>query len=229
MGDDYGKALDRLEDERMEYKITQGNMGKMLKMTQSHYYKAANGMKRFGFYELQAMCDSELDVYHIFTGKRSRRKDYFDVLFWEAHYEALLACLRYIHMVAGVNKKAGPDAGEWERIFEDTHYVEYALYIVAKEQNIFRSVRTYKGIKQMDMADELAMDVKKLRALESNHILPDSELIFNMYSIYGVSPALFLKDAKCLKNEICYLVDSVGESVRQNLLICVNDTLEKFL
>ena len=204
-------------------------MGKMLKMTQSHYYKAANGEKRFGYYELQAMCNSELDVYHIFTGKRSSRKDYFDASFWEADYEQLLVCLKIIHMVAGANKRGGAEAKEWERIFKDTHYIEYALYIIAEEQNVFKAVRTYKGIKQMEMADELAMDVKKLRALESNHILPDSELIFKMYSIYSVSPALFLKDAKCLKNEICYLVDSVGENVRQNLLTCVKDTLEKFL
>lgn len=229
MGEDYGKALNRLEDERLEYKITQGKMGKMLKMTQSHYYKAANGEKRFGYYELQAMCNSELDVYHIFTGKRSSRKDYFDASFWEADYEQLLVCLKIIHMVAGANKRGGAEAKEWERIFKDTHYIEYALYIIAEEQNVFKAVRTYKGIKQMEMADELAMDVKKLRALESNHILPDSELIFKMYSIYSVSPALFLKDAKCLKNEICYLVDSVGENVRQNLLTCVKDTLEKFL
>ena len=229
MGEEYGKALNRLEDERLEYKITQGKMGKMLKMTQSHYYKAANGEKRFGYYELQAMCNSELDVYHIFTGKRSSRKDYFDASFWEADYEQLLVCLKIIHMVAGANKRGGAEAKEWERIFKDTHYIEYALYIIAEEQNVFKAVRTYKGIKQMEMADELAMDVKKLRALESNHILPDSELIFKMYSIYSVSPALFLKDAKCLKNEICYLVDSVGENVRQNLLTCVKDTLEKFL
>ena len=229
MGEDYGKALNRLEDERLEYKITQGKMGKMLKMTQSHYYKAANGEKRFGYYELQAMCNSELDVYHIFTGKRSSRKDYFDASFWEADYEQLLVCLKIIHMVAGANKRGGAEAKEWERIFKDTHYIEYALYIIAEEQNVFKAVRTYKGIKQMEMADELAMDVKKLRALESNHILPDSELIFKMYNIYSVSPALFLKDAKCLKNEICYLVDSVGENVRQNLLTCVKDTLEKFL
>lgn len=229
MGEEYGKALNRLEDERLEYKITQGKMGKMLKMTQSHYYKAANGEKRFGYYELQAMCNSELDVYHIFTGKRSSRKDYFDASFWEADYEQLLVCLKIIHMVAGANKRGGAEAKEWERIFKDTHYIEYALYIIAEEQNVFKAVRTYKGIKQMEMADELAMDVKKLRALESNHILPDSELIFKMYNIYSVSPALFLKDAKCLKNEICYLVDSVGENVRQNLLTCVKDTLEKFL
>ena len=229
MGEDYGKALNRLEDERLEYKITQGKMGKMLKMTQSHYYKAANGEKRFGYYELQAMCNSELDVYHIFTGKRSRRKDYFDALFWEADYEQLLVCLKIIHMVAGANKRAGADAKEWERIFKDTHYIEYALYIIAEEQNVFKAVRTYKGIKQMDMAEALAMDVKKLRALESNHILPDSELIFKMYGSYGVSPALFLKDAKCLQNEICFLTDSVGEKVQQKLIDCVKFALSNSL
>ena len=142
MGEEYGKALNRLEDERLEYKITQGKMGKMLKMTQSHYYKAANGEKRFGYYELQAMCNSELDVYHIFTGKRSSRKDYFDASFWEADYEQLLVCLKIIHMVAGANKRGGAEAKEWERIFKDTHYIEYALYIIAEEQNVFKAVRT---------------------------------------------------------------------------------------
>lgn len=226
MDEEYGRVLSRLKAERSRYKITQGEMSKTLKMTQSHYNKAESGKKRFGYYEVQGMCSSDVDIYHIFTGRCSRRKDYFENQFFESDFECMVICLKAINMVAGVKKRSGPDSTEWERIYQDTQYIEYAEYSIAEVKNIFKATRTYIGKTQIDMAFDIGVDVKKLRALECDETLPDSELIYRMYKLYRISPSIFLRDKKCLGNEICYLVDSADGDVRRKLIFYINLILE---
>ena len=201
-------------------------MSKKLKMTQSHYNKAESGKKRFGYYEVQEMCSSDVDIYHVFTGRCSSRKDYFGTQFFESDFERMLICLKAINMVAGVKKRSGPDSTEWDRIYQDTQYIEYAEYSTAQVKNIFRATRIHIGKTQMDMASDIGVDVKKLRALESDETLSDSELIYKMYKSYRISPSIFLKDKKCLGNEICYLVDRADDDVRRILIFYVNLILE---
>lgn len=227
MDEDYGKALERLKMARLHYKITQGDMGRMLKMSQSHYYKAESGDKRFGYYELRAMCSSDFDVYHIFTGKQSSGEVYFCVLFYEADYTQLLTCMRVINVLAGIKQQNGAEVQAWKRIYDDTRYIEHVVSSNAEVKNIFKITRIYHGKTQVDMASEIGVDVKKLRALESDESLPDSELIFKMYKIYGISPAILLQDKKCIRNELCCLIDSAEGNIRGTLIACINFILEK--
>ena len=44
------------------------------------------------------------------------------------------------------------------------------------------------------MADKIGVDVKKLRELEKDRCLPDSEILWKTYHEFGISPMYILKD-----------------------------------
>ena len=68
------------------------------------------------------------------------------------------------------------------------------------------------------MAGILGVDIKKLRDLENERCLPDSELVWRLYDLFSVSPAFVLEDNKCLNNQINYLLERMeplaGSGVR---------------
>ena len=68
------------------------------------------------------------------------------------------------------------------------------------------------------MAAQLGVDRKKLRDLENNRSLPDSELIWRMYQLYRVSPAIILKDRNCLINEICFILEGLALEIQDKIL-----------
>ena len=67
MSKDYADVLERLKEERERHKISQEEMGQLMRMTQSHYSKAELGKKRFSYYEMMYLCDSALDLYYIYS------------------------------------------------------------------------------------------------------------------------------------------------------------------
>ena len=46
------------------------------------------------------------------------------------------------------------------------------------------------------MADKIGVDVKKLRELEKDRCLPDSEILWKTYHEFGISPMYILKDTE---------------------------------
>ena len=67
MKETYQDFLDRLKEERLRLGLSQDEMGRLLRMTQSHYSKAEHGAKRFTYYETQCICDTDVDVYQTYT------------------------------------------------------------------------------------------------------------------------------------------------------------------
>lgn len=59
----YQDFLDKLKEERISRKWTQLQMGQKLRMTQSHYSKAEMGSRRFTYYEMKCLCETDLDIY----------------------------------------------------------------------------------------------------------------------------------------------------------------------
>jgi len=215
----YEHMLHRLEEERIKSLITQSEISRKLGMLQSHYCKAENGHNFFGFNELCKMCNMSLNVYYIFTG-RYCDKDY-DYLLSAATFDKLLLCLKYINMIAQQNK----DNIYWAKIYSHTRYIEFAERTVGAEKNIFKATRINLGKKQIEMAKKLGVDVKKLRALEVNDLLPNSELIFEMYKLFGISPSLFLRNKKCLQDEISCLIDMGDKEIRKKIISIIEFTL----
>ena len=225
MREEYKILLKQVKGEREKHQMDQSAMGQLLGMGQSLYSRAEGGYKCFDYNELCKMCTSGLDVYYIFTGRRS--SDNWHDLFTEADFERLLACLKMICTVAIAERNTSTFTAEWEQIYRDTQYIEYADYTFAGEKNIFRSVRAYEGKSQIQMTDIIGVDVKKLRLLENGKVLADSKFIHQIYQAYGISPGLFLQDRQCLQSEISFLLDGAGDEVRQKIISLVKFILEK--
>lgn len=220
MDTNYKYLLQRLEKERTSHGITQTEISRILKMSQSHYCKVENGQKFLGYNELSKMCTSDIDVYYIFTGRHNTNN--YDHLLSVPTFDELLVCLNYINMIAQQNK----DNKYWSEIYYYTRYIEFSEWTIGAEKNIFKATRVHLGKKQSEMANTLGVDVKKLRSLEINDLPPNSDIIFEMYKSFGVSPSLFLRDKRCLQSEISCLIDSGDEEIKQRILSIIEFTLE---
>ena len=67
------------------------------------------------------------------------------------------------------------------------------------------------GSRQKQMAEKLGVDIKKFRDLEKDRCLPDSEIIWKLYNVYHMSPAVVLKDKNSVVNEISSLLETIEE------------------
>lgn len=156
-----------------------------------------------------------------FTGKESTCIEKHDTLLQKADIRQLNCCLQVIYLCADANRKQGGFGEPWKKIYDALAY----RYVEAEECNIFKRVRNYSGLTQIKMAEMLGMDVKKLRALESDKLFADSEIIYNMYDKFGISPSAFLKNEKCVRDEIHSLVCSDSGEIGNRVLLLIEAIL----
>ena len=206
----YEKVLERLQEERLVHKLSQGDLSRQLKITQGHYSKAEHAIKRFTYYEVKCLADSELDLYYIYTGRRVVHKH--EELLKNCGYKELLC---YLHVLLSLECCR---YGEQKREAEAQKYSKLCRlkYITGAEDGqdtIFMLVRRYEKKTQFEMADSLGMDIKKYRSVEKGTCLPDSELLFKVFSLFDISPAYFLRDTKGLACEIEFYLDKVDPKI----------------
>ena len=175
-------------------------------MNQSNYSKVERGLRRLSFGELQYLCKTEVDVHYVFTARRSNAQ-YIDC-FRGYRYEELISALGILyHSVRKIMGTNNRENGQ-ESLLDLLHYVP----LIANEQkneNIFYALRQSLDLSQIAMSDKLGLDVKKLRDLEKGKLLPDNELLWVLYDLYYIPPAVVLKDPKGLANELSVLLASL--------------------
>lgn len=90
----YHKFHERLKEERLQMGLSQLEISQCLRMSQSHYSKAELGKRRLSYYEIQCLCETEANVYYIFTGEKCKieLKDFF----LECTFEELECCLEIL-------------------------------------------------------------------------------------------------------------------------------------
>ncbi len=200
----YERALQRLRDERVRMSVTQEQMSRYIHISQSYYSKVERGERLLAYYELKSMCEHGIDVHFIFTGQRcgGKYKDFFGRL----SYTELLGCLRILS--AAVKYLYQNDTAEqWEPIYRQVAYLNCMEDQQRAEANVFYGLRKRLDCSQKKMAGQLGVDVKKLRALENSKTFPDSEIVYKLYDMYCIPPAVVLKDAEGLANVISCLLE----------------------
>lgn len=215
MSTDYTAVLQRLREERIEHGMSQKELGGLLRITQGHYSKAEHAVKRFTYYEVKALADTELDLYYIYTGRRVGGK-----------YSRLFECCSYRELICYLNMTASLFVCMYEEqkldlgqdFYRQLSCVKYITGVEDRHSGtIFTPVRQMEKKTQCGIAEQLGMDVKKYRELERGSILPDSELIWKLYALYRVPPALVLKDAKGVGSQIEYFLEKV-QSGRNDII-----------
>lgn len=204
MGMDYIDVIQRLKEERMAHGMSQGELGSRLRITQGHYSKIERAAKRLTYYEVEALLETELDMYYIYTGNRMSGK--YKELFEHCSYGQLLC---YLNMTASLfacvyeEQKLDLNQDFYKRL----RCIRYITGAEGSNETVFYLIRQLEGETQFFTSERLGMDVKKFRDLERGFILPDSELIWKLFDLYKVPPAYVMKDAKGLICEIEYILD----------------------
>lgn len=201
----YNDALDRLKEERYRLSLSQKDMGRRVRINQSNYSKVELGLRRLSYYELKYLCESEVDVHYVFTNRRCSSQ-YYD-FFAQCSYSELSCYLSIIYSIVVLRNKKEP-ARIWETILEQIKYVPF-VEDNQSSSNIFLALRRAMNYQQQKMAETLGVDVKKLRELENGRCLPDSELLWRLYVLFYIPPAVVLKDRKGMASEISFLLDKM--------------------
>lgn len=216
MSIEYQRFCERLKEERMRISLSQMEISRLLRMTQSHYSKAELGKRRLSYYEIQCLCETKVDVYYVFTGERCRQKEN-DSFFEECTVEELksyleLLCVLYMCLIKTNILTVSSD--EHKKV----ENMRYALMPYEKGKTIFYKLRRTLNYNQKKMAELMKVDVKKLRGMESGKILPDSEIMCQMLDVFSVPYALLMNDKNGLICEINCLLALIQESKRKDIL-----------
>ena len=216
MSIEYQKFCERLKEERVRISLSQMEISRLLRMTQSHYSKAELGKRRLSYYEIQCLCETNVDVYYVFTGERWKQIGN-DSFFLERTLEELksyleIVCILYMSLFK-VNILT---------LSRDNHkkieHIQYALMPCKKGKTIFYKLRRALNYNQKKMAELIKVDVKKLRSMESGKILHDSEIMCQMMEVFSIPYALLLNDKKSFICEINSLLELMEESKRKDVL-----------
>lgn len=206
----YEDVLDRLKEERHRLLLSQKEMGRLVRMNQSNFSKVELGLRRLNYYELKYLCDSEVDVHYIYTGRRSSGQ-YAD-FFSQCSYVELICFLSIVYSVVLLRYR-DERAEKWKNILEKIKYVPL-IEENPNASNIFLVIRRSANCQQLKMAEILGVDVKKLRDLENGRTLPDSELLCRLYELYRIPPAAILKDKRGMESEISIFLDMLDTADR---------------
>lgn len=203
----YSEVLNRLIEERKRLGLSQNEIAHHVYITQSNYSKVEKGLHRLSFEELKYLSKTDIDIIYIFTGYRCNGK--YIEHFQQYLYMELCCYLTIIYSFA-VLQDFRTNTEQWKEIVKRLKYVPL-VFSSGKSSNIFLMVRYITGIQQKLMAEKLGVDVKKYRELEKNRCLPDSEIIWKLFHLFQISPAVVLKDKKILINELSSLLESIEE------------------
>lgn len=213
MNDSYFSMLQRLKEERERRNLTQQQLSRYMKIQQSHFSKAETGQRRFSYPELEGLCATAIDIFYVFTGIRLKDGQEFLTLA-EPCLAEVICLLDITYILADTAWSADRSKTSYEQIRQQLEYINYGN----GNNSIFHYIRNKRGCTQQKMADLLGMDIKKLRELEKGRLQPDSELIWKIYHLFRVSPALILKDPKGLLHELNYVLGLLEEDDREIML-----------
>ena len=206
----YQDVLRRLKQERLRNQWSQMRMGQCMRMSQSHYSKAELGFRRLTYYELQFLCDSEIDVHFVFTGNKRENSDYG--FFQSCDYTELICILKILYFTFEYFYRNKSVYGD--QAYKRAEYMKYVVFSRDFNRNMLHDIRKVEDCTQFKMAEILEVDIKKLRDLENGNRRPDSELLFRIYRAFHVPPAVLLKDRDGIASEISCLLDLMSEKQR---------------
>lgn len=214
--DTYEDFVRRMGEERRRLGWTQEEFARKLQITQSHYSKLELWKGRLSYYEMKRLCESEVDSFFIFTGFRTDEIRHLPGEFFaDYEYEKLVDCLELVCVLLRQEREQELLIREGKRLLT---YSTYALLQGEKGKNVFRRYRRLREDNQNEIAKELGVDVKKLRDLENEKQLPDSELVWKMSNRFQIPYALILKDRKGIIGEIYHLLQLADEKQQQRIV-----------
>lgn len=205
MDNGYEEVLERLKEERIRLGWSQTQISEMLEIEQSHYSKVERGVARLTYYEVQRLYEIDVDADYVFMGIRQNQK-FADAL--KEKDDLQLSILLEILYTWVEYRKINPNL--------NAHNMRLIRLTCSENKTLLFSLRRGLDKNQLEMADLLGVDVKKLRALENGGTLPDSEIIWKLYKDFGILPAIVVNSREGIISEISSLIGMLkaGETER---------------
>lgn len=215
MGKNYADVLERLKEERNQRKWSQNDMSRHVHMSQGNYSKIEMGKRRLSYEELKYLCGSGVNVHYVFTGQKGDLQ--IDEFLRQYNYSELVCLLDLILSLITyyfVREKLQM----WKEMYYELKYLRMITVNGKSDSNLFFLIRRASNYQQWKMAELLGVDIKKLRDLENERCLPDSELIWRIYNHFNIPPALVLDDYECLICQISCLLKQLDIDGRKQVL-----------
>ena len=211
----YQNVLERLKEERLKNNWSQEQISQRLKMSQSHYSKVELGKRRFTYYEVQYLYDLEVDAHYIFTGQKSNVR--CEALFSPCDYRELNF---YLHVLAYMSEYLClvRKSEEWKALYRELEYIRYVTAPDRADDNTLFLLRRLLNYNQQTMAEKLGVDIKKVRAMENGESLPDSEILWNLYQLFRIPPAVFTKNQRGMASAVSCLMDILPKKEKEHAL-----------
>ena len=204
----YNEVLERLIEERKRLGLSQQERASLVHITQSNYSKVEKGLHRLSYEELKYLSKANIDIFYIFTGYRCSGK--YVEYFQQCTYVELCCYLGITYSLMVLND-CRSNTEQWKEVVKRVKYVPL-ISDYKRSSNIFLVMRHMTGSRQKPMAEKLGVDIKKFRELEKDRCLPDSEIIWKLYNLFRISPAVVLKDKNTMLNEISSLLETTEEN-----------------
>lgn len=211
----YQNLLERLKEERLAKKWSQDQISQKLQMSQSHYSKVELGNRRFTYYEVQDLYELELDAHYIFTGQRSAIAE--DAFFSHCDYRELHFYLHVLAYMAEYFYMVGRSE-DWKAVYRELEYIKYVTAPDNTDDNTLFLLRRMLNYSQQTMAEKLGVDIKKVRAMENGESLPDSEILWRLYQLFRIPPAVFVKNQRGMVSAFSCLLDILTREDREHAL-----------
>lgn len=215
MGMIFAEAIKRIKEERERMGISQIQMARYMCISQTQMDRVEHGARRINYLELKALIKHGVNIHYVITGKRSVKVN--GSLFEGLSYTQLLNIFNIVYSF-WAEYEWKKDNDNWKVIYTVLDYLKLRNHITDSKINCFILIRTLKNYTQQEMANELSIDIKKLRELENGNCLPDMELIWKLYDVLDCIPAIILEDDKCLLEEIYIMLEEIPEALRQEVL-----------
>ncbi len=116
---------------------------------------------------------------------------------------------------------------ERKKLYARVRYVNYAMQAVCRNENILLAARKDLDYTQQEIAEQLHVDIKTLRALENGRSLPNSEILWKIYHSFQIPPAVFIEDPKGIRSEIGYMLGLMDEEVRSAMFGMLESTADE--
>lgn len=192
-GEFYKSVIGRLREYRSQLGLTQEEMGRLLGVSQSHYYKIEVEENIISLNSLHHLQDQKMDILWLLTGNKVQTQPgifdyYFDNCVSKKEKIALFhAALWCIEQGKRISHKATTNT-----LWDNTCKILQVLMHDGKNHFLWEDIRWVENISQKEMASRLEMTLGSYRQLEKEKIPADAAILSALYGSLGYSPLLIL-------------------------------------
>lgn len=185
----YENAIKRVIAYRECMQLSQAQMAKKIGLTQSHYSKIEKGTKSITNDVLLRLHKIGLDMDYIVTGiesKGSRIENLLEKCSVDRKSNFIRIIILYMNMILKSENSETLDCKNELQILE---------YNIDKSNGrdvgtVWNAIRKAHGLTQKEMADILDINIKSYRKVEKGILMPNVEVLTNLYEKLGYYPTL---------------------------------------